>query len=379
MKTYENDFGPFEDRIWLNTASEGPLPKVAVEALKEAVEWKIKPFYLTHRRFQEVPLKLKAVIARLLHVSSEDVILGNSATYGIHLLANGIPFKPGDEILLMQNDFPSDILPWLGLKDKGVEVRQIPSQSPVLDPDELKKNITPATRLVCLPHVHTFSGYIADIEEMGKICRSRNIIFVVNLSQSAGYFPIDLSKLAVDAVTSAAFKWMCGPYGTGFAWMAPALRETLRYNQAYWVNLMSPADLESTRELKLAANTSAGRYDVFGTANFFNFCPLTASIEYLLNIGIDNIQTHNDILVERLISGLDIKKYQIISPIQKGKRSALIFISHKDASRNKDIFDALTAQRIYGAFWKGNIRFAPHIFNSPREIDRLLAVLNALP
>ena len=180
MHHYSNDFGPFEGRVWLNTASEGPLPRVAVEALNEAVEWKVKPFYLTNRRFQETPLQLKSAIGKLLNVPPQDVILGNSATYGIHLLANGIPFKSGDEILLLQNDFPSDILPWLALKDKGVIVRQVPSKSFVLQPDELKAHITAATKLVCLPHVHTFSGHILDIEAMGEICRSKNIIFVVN-------------------------------------------------------------------------------------------------------------------------------------------------------------------------------------------------------
>src|SRR3989338_8417926 len=99
MKNVANDFGPFDGRIWLNTASEGPLPKPAVQALQEAVEWKTKPYQLTHRRFQEVPRRLKAAIGRLLSVSPEDVILGNSATYGIDLLANGLPLNPGDEII----------------------------------------------------------------------------------------------------------------------------------------------------------------------------------------------------------------------------------------------------------------------------------------
>jgi selenocysteine lyase/cysteine desulfurase len=143
--------------------------------------------------------------------------------------------------------------------------------------------------------------------------------------------------------------------------------------------MLSPADLESTEDLHLAANTSAERYDVFGTANFFNFCPLTASIRYLLDIGIEHVQEHNDTLVEVIVSAIDTKKYYFISPILKEKRSALVVLSHKDPSQNKAIFDALTARRIYGAFWKGNIRFSPHIFNTPSEIDQLVTVLNALP
>lgn len=378
QQNYQNDFGPFDGRIWLNTASEGPLPKVAVEALREATEWKIKPFYLTNRRFQETPAQLKSAIGRLLNVSAQDVILGNSATYGIHLLANGIPFQSKDEILLMRNDFPSDILPWLALKEKGVIVRQIPAKSHVVEPKEVEASLTPATKLVCLPHVHTFSGHIVDIKAIGELCRSKNILFVVNLSQSAGYIPIDLPSLKVDAVTSAAFKWLCGPYGTGFAWIAPGLRERLVYNQAYWVNLMAPKDLETTEELKVPTDRSARRYDVFGTANFFNFRPLTASIEYLLNIGIDQIQQYNDSLIELIIAKVDNCGFDLISPRPKGKRSALLVFSHKNKARNAEIYHKLAEEKIYGALWKGNIRFSPHLFNNREEIERLGTVLNSL-
>ena len=111
MSDHIKDFNLDPAHIWLNTASEGPIPKVAVEALAQAIAWKSSPERLTIPKFQQVPLELKQSIARLINVSHEDVILGNSATYGVHLLANGLPLKAGDEIVLMQGDFPTDILP----------------------------------------------------------------------------------------------------------------------------------------------------------------------------------------------------------------------------------------------------------------------------
>src|SRR5665213_3329961 len=125
LPDYAKDFSLKQKHTWLNAASEGPLPKKANEALQEAIEWKSAPHLLTVPIFQQVPLKLKKTISRLIGVDWQDVILGNSATYGLHLLANGLEFKPGDEIILLQNDFPTDILPWLSLQDKGIVVHQL--------------------------------------------------------------------------------------------------------------------------------------------------------------------------------------------------------------------------------------------------------------
>src|SRR5665213_1942020 len=124
-RNYTNDFSLNPQHTWLNVASEGPLPKIANESLQEAIGWKSAPHLLTISKFQQVPHQLKTTIAVLLHVDKDDVILGNSATYGLHLLANGLEFKTGDEIILLQNDFPTDILPWLSLQDKGIVVHQL--------------------------------------------------------------------------------------------------------------------------------------------------------------------------------------------------------------------------------------------------------------
>lgn len=374
---YANDFGPFDGKIWLNSASEGALPKVSVAALQEAIRWKIQPFHLTHQRFRDVPAKLKKVISQLLNIDPLEVILGNSATYGIHLLAQGIAFKSGEEILLMQNDFPTDILPWLSLEESGVKVRQLKTRLPVIQPEEIVKALTPRTRLICLPHVHTFSGHKVDIAAIGKICRERDIIFVVNVSQSLGYIPLDLKSLPIDAITSAGFKWLCGPYGTGICWMTAKLRESLKYRQAFWVNVMSEEELTSTGEIHFVPQNTAKAFDVFGTANFFNFVPLTASIEYLLQIGIAEVGRLIDQRVEEFIQGLKGKPYELLSPSKKEERSALAVFSHHDRARNSLIFSKLVKAGIFTARWKGNLRIAPHIFNTAAELKKLLEVLGA--
>ena len=371
----KKDFVSFGKHVWLNAASEGPLPRVAAAALQEAIEWKSRPYELTNEKFIQVPKGLKESIGLFIGVNPRDVILGNSASYGLHLLANGFPWQRGDEILLMQNDFPTDILPWLALEQKGVKVLQIKPNEKVLTPDELLANITEKTKLFCISQVHTFTGITVDVEQFAKICKAKGIIFVLNISQSAGTMPIHIARTSVDAVVAAGYKWLCGPYGTGFAWIKPELRDQLQLNQAYWIPLSTEEDLKNEGPLALRTLKTARKFDVFATANFFNFVPFKASIDYWLALGMENVQAYNQSLIDHMIQGLQGKPYQLISP-QAGKtRSNLVVISHHDRTKNESIFRNLLSQGIYTAFWKGNIRIAPHVYNTIHDLTTLLTYL----
>ena len=377
LKCRALDFQRFGDHCWLNAASEGPLPKISAKALKEAIDWKSKP-YLLDNKFSSVCIELKQSIGNLIHAQARDIVLGNSASYGIHLLANGIKWNKGDEILVMQNDFPTDILPWLALEKQGVKVIQIKPKDKVLTAEELLENITARTKLFCITHVHTFSGYTLAVSEFSKICKKHNIIYVLNISQSAGNIPIDVVSLGADAVVCAGYKWLLGPYGTGFCWMTPQLLESLELNSAYWIASLSNVQLQSEDVLELKSIKGTRKFDVFGTANFFNFVPFKASIDYLLSLGIKEICNYNQNLINVFCDNLDLKKFKFISPVSGSARSALVVISHLNSNKNQSVFELLNKKHIHTAFWKGNIRISPHVYNSDKEILQVCKVLNSL-
>jgi cysteine desulfurase / selenocysteine lyase len=375
-RDYTKDFSLKPRHTWLNVASEGPLPKIANEALQKAIEWKSAPHLLTIPKFQQVPFSLKKAIGTLLHVDKNDVILGNSATYGLHLMSHGFGFKEGDEIILLQNDFPTDILPWLSLAQKGVIVHQLKTRQHVMTSGELEKAITRRTKLVCLPLIHSFTGFKQDIRTIGRICRSHGIICVLNLSQAAGAFEIDLSQWEVDAVVGAGYKWLLGPYGTGFCWIRKEVRQQLNYAQNYWISLMDEASLNAEGPIHLKDDCSARRYDVFGTANFFNYMPWTASIEYLLSIGLDTVDKHNKILVDKIVDGLNREYFDLISPRPPQERTNIVVFSCKDASQNLHLNQFLKDKGFYLALWRNKLRISPHIYNTPQEMEGLLTALD---
>jgi len=375
---FAKDFGPFDGKLWLNCAHQGPLPRVAAAAAEEAIAWKRAPYHMTTERFSGVPQSLKQALGRLINAPADEIILGNSASYGLHLLANGVRWQAGDEALLMKDDFPSDILPWLTLRERGVTVRFIEPRKYVPQADELLANITPATKVFCTTLAHSFSGYVVDAQALGEVCRARGVKFVLNASQALGARPFNVADTPVDAVVGVGFKWLCGPYGTGFCWLRPELRESLRRTQAYWLSMQTADELGAEQgEPALRDDLDARAFDVFGTANFFNFKPLTASVEYLLAQGIENIAAHDDRLVSAFIDGLDRSRYEILSPLAGPQRSTLILISHRQAERNTAIYERLRRQDIYIAFRRGRLRISPHIHLTIDDIARALDALNA--
>ena len=380
MESLYNEFGPFKERIWLNTAHQGPIPKKAVEAAHKAVEYKASPSLIEDDSFAKIPLLLKEQLGRLIGAQTGDIILGNSTTYGLHILANGIPLKKGDEVLLVRGDFPASIVSWLSLKEKGISIRFIQPKGNVIQPEELVKEINPGTKVFCTSWVNSFNGYAVDINSIGEICRSKGVHFIVNGSQAVGAKSISVNNLQIDAITSCGFKWLCGPYATGFVWIKPDLRKELNYNNNYWLTLQRGRSLNDMKDqsFDLPNDDSSNKYDVFCTANFFNFMPWTESVRLLAEIGMDKVEAYDYYLVNYIISNLDYTKYKLLSPQANSNQSTLVVISHRDQNMNKKIYDSLKRNGVDMALREGNLRISPHIFNQEKDLEKLLELLKSI-
>ncbi len=377
MKPFAKDFGSFGGRIWLNCAHQGPLPRVAVAAAHAALELKVSPERIRDDLFEDVPRRLRDTLGRLIGVPAEEIILANSTSYGLHLLANGIRWHDGDEVLVVEGDFPANLLPWLRLSSRGVRVRSVRPRSGTIQAEELAAALGPRVKLLCASWVHFFTGYAADLAAVGQCCRSAGVRFVLNASQALGVRPLNVAHVPVDAVTCCGSKWLCGPYATGFCWVRPDWLESLECHQAYWLAGQRAANLAQACRGGLRVPRGPRAYDVFGTANFLNFMPWTAAVEYLLDCGIEAIQKHDEELVSRLVVGLEERGYALVSSPTGAARSTLVVASHRHPERNPGIYGRLRDQGTDIALRCGNLRFSPHLYNTTEEVDQVLEALEA--
>ena len=374
---YAGAFGGFDGRIWLNAAHQGPLPLLATEAAGEALAAKLAPHRISDEAFVEVPRRLRELLGRLIGAPAEEIILGNSASWGLQVLANGLPWQQGDEVLVLADEFPATVFPWLVTERHGVTVRQLRLGEPVLQPERLQQELSPRTRVVAVNWVRSLTGHVADVAALHQVCERSGVHLVVNVTQGLGALPFDVRRLPVAAISCSGFKWLCGPYATGFAWIRPDVLRTMHPIQAYWLALPDGAELDLNREgdHRLRDDLGARAYDVFGTANFLNFIPWAAALGYLLAQGIEAIAAHDRALVEQLIGLLQDSGYRFISPTGAGQRAAIAVISAADPGDNEAVYQRLTDAGIDAAIRAGNIRLSPHLYNTPDQIRHAAAIL----
>lgn len=372
---YTRDFGPFEGRTWLNTAHQGPLPKVAADAARIVLEEKIRPHLLRDEDFFDVPRRLRAALAQLITAAPDDIILGNSTTYGLDLLANGIRWQAGDEVLLVEGDFPANVLSWLFLANQGVSVRFIKARRHGIDPNELARTLSPRTRLFCTSWVNSFKGYAIDVKTVGQVCKENHVQFVLNASQGLGARVLDVAAAQVDAVTCSGSKWLCGPYGTGFCWLTPALRETLLPRHAYWLTMQLGKSLDKMLEYTLRTDLGARAWDVFCTANFLNYVPWTAAVEYLLRAGLATVSRYDEQLVTELLSGIDRDRFDLVSPDAGPERSTLVVLRPRGKEDGRFWQARLHEAGFEVAAREGNLRISLHLHNSQEDVLSLIKAL----
>lgn len=384
--SFAHHFAASHGRAWLNCAQQGPLPNAAVRAALEVVEDKARPIRMSDDRYAAVPRELKARLARLVAGGESEIVLGNSASYGLQTIANGLEWRAGDEILLLRGDFPASTLPWQVLERRGAAIRWLEPRGAAPRPDELAGALGAKTRVFCASWVNSFTGAALDLPALGECCRRRGAWFVVNASQALGALTLDVSRTPVDAVSSCGYKWLCGPYGTGFAWLSPRLLANVQPAQVNWFAAQQAAlaaagarggALNHMRDLTVPAEAmGAAALDVFNTANFFNFVPWTAALDILLDCGPARVAAYDRDLVARLLAVLDRGAYRVLSP--QPAESAIVVVSHREPGRNAAIHAALAAAGVDISLRENNLRFSPHLYNTGEEIDRVAGELRRL-
>lgn len=374
--------------VWLDAAFQGPLPARAVEALHAAGDLKAFPELLLEEDwFDGAPARLRVALGRFLGVPSEEVIIGNSTSWGLHLLAWSYPWSSGDEVLVVAGDFPANALPWSILQDRGVRVRYVTGRGGTLPtPSEVEEALTPATRLFCASWVHSFTGEILDAHGIAEACRRRDVRSVLNASQGLGALPDLPGGLGVDAVVGCGWKWLCGPYGTGYAWFTPSLLDRLEPPLRYWRTevgmtgvMHGPGDGAGDGNRGVLPGPGIRRFDKFAAASFFNVLPWTAALEVLLELGVARVAGKAAKLADRLSSGLPREVFASNRLSEGPMRSPIVIVQR----RTGHLCDAdaavlhrrLAAAGIHGSLRAGRLRFAPHVYNTRGDVDRALEVL----
>jgi selenocysteine lyase/cysteine desulfurase len=307
---------------------------------------------------------------RLLNADPLDICFVGSTTHGIGLIAEGFPWKPGDNVITVAEEYPSNQYPWMNLRDRGVEARPVQSRGCRVDLADIRNAIDARTRVLAISSVEFGSGFRNDPEALGELCRQRGVFFFIDAIQSLGVFPLDVQQIPVDALAADGHKWLLGPEGAGIAYIRREWVDRLRATNVGWNSVINYADF-SNIELKLKPH--AGRWEG-GTVNSGAIAGLGESIQLLLDAGIENVRDRVLELTGYLCDRVRSAGAEVFSSRVPGEESGIV--SLVTPSRDpKELMRRCKAAGIVVNVRAGRLRVSPHAYNTVGEIDRFVEVL----
>lgn len=369
MKQYRRLFPVTESRIYLNHAANSPEPIPVVEAVHDFLTECSTAGTVTDEYWLQLPAKCRQRFARLINCDPADVAFVDNVSHAANLVAGGLDWRAGDNIVVAQSQFPANIYPWLFLQSRGVKVRFAPWQEKGLA-SAVADLLDERTRVVAVSWVEFFSGQRHDLAPVGKICRERDILFFVDAIQGLGVSAMDVKEIRADVVATGGHKWLLGPEGQGAMYCR---RQWLDRLNPSWFSWRSVRDFMNFERLQPDLLPDASRFEA-GTPNFPGIIGLGAGLALLQAVGLAAVEQKVAALCTRLIDGLAQLPAQVITPRKPGQRAGIVSFLFPDCSAEQLVAE-LDRQGIVVSARKNALRVSPHFYNTAGEIDAFLHAL----
>jgi len=312
---YRSEFADFEGVSYLNAAGQGPLPLVSARAAQAALEWKKLPHRMPESLYFDLPDRVRGLLSRLMGGEPEEFAITSGASSGMAAVAANFDWKPDDEVLIGRGEFPSHFSTFLPLATAGrCRAKIVVPRERFITAEDYIEQVTPRTRMISASLVRFDDGSRLDAGRLSVACKKAGVLLLLDLSQCAGAIPLDLREIGADFAVSSGYKWLLGPYGTGFFWARRESMEKLRAAPFYWMALEGARNFHSLPLEQLKPASGARRWDAPETANFSNLTAMQASLEFLERVGVKTVAEHNRTLMARLIERLPRDTCVLASP-----------------------------------------------------------------
>jgi len=361
------------DVTYLNCANMAPQLKSVTEAGLGAVRAKESPWKLTAAEWFSGAETLRGLAARLLDVEADGIALVPAVSYGIALAARNLPVSATQTIVLLDQEFPSNVYAWRELARKtGCRIRTVRRSGNTSWTEALHDAIDETTAIVAAPQCHWTDGSKVDLERIGERTRQVGAALVIDASQSLGACPLDLASVQPDFLVAVGYKWLLGPYGLGYLYVAPKWRESGTPLEQSWLTRAGSEDFARLVDYRDEYRPGARRFDM-GEFPQFVLAPMAmAALRQILAWGVSNIQESISRLTGRIADYAGGEGYAVLPPEQRCGH--MIGIRHP-AGIPSELAGLLRQARVFVSIRGDSIRIAPHLYNDGQDIERLFKVL----
>ena len=358
------------DMAYLNHAAAGPVSLPVVDAVHAFL-------FDRARRGSEAAVNSKALaertrakVAAYIGAETDEIAFMKATPDGLNAVANGIAWKPGDNVVLADIEFPANVYPWMNLRDFGVELNWVKSNNGCIAAEDVINAITDRTQVVAMSWVEFHGGFRNDLARIGAECRRRDVFLAVDAIQGLGVLRCDVHALNVDFLCAASQKWMLAPHGIAVFYVRRAVLDKIR---VAFVGMSGIEQDPSYLHYELKLRPNASRFEP-GYINQVGIAGLEAAVDIFTSVGVENVEARAFSLATRLVDGLLERGLIIFGPTEPEQRSTVVSFRHPTVPAGQ-LVGALHAAGVIVSEREGHVRVAPHFYNIPDEIDLLLDTL----
>lgn len=380
MTDWREEWFEFEDATYLNLAGESPMPKASLRAVQAAIADKKYPHHRPDSVFFEIPNRMRANIAQLIGGKPEEVAVTTGASAGTIAVAHALDWKPGDEVITAAREFPLQYTTWKPMQQRvGLTLKIVEPRDRFLTAEDLIAAMTPKTKLISVSMVRFDDAVMLDGKKLATACQAHGALLLLDVSQCCGAIPLNVRELGADFLVCAGYKWLLGPYGTGFFWVKHELLAQLRPDVFNWMAVPGAHDFAKLNFADPKPDDSAKRWDAPEWASHFNFnlVGLDASLEFLLRARAETVEKHNRGLIEFMFERLPKDRCVPASPLDPARRGPYGCFAARSPEKTAELYHKLRKENVIVSLREGNIRVSPHLYNTERDIDRLISVITA--
>lgn len=369
----QQEFPQEESLIYLNHAAVAPWPARTARAVQAFAGENVRSGARDYPRWMEREQQLREQCRRLINApSTDDIALLKNTSEGLSVLAAGLDWREGDNVVTSDQEFPSNRVPWAAQSRHGVALREVSLH--VDDPEAALMDACDArTRVLTISSVQFASGLRLDIARLGRFCRGHDIVFCVDAIQSLGAHAVDVEASLIDCLAADAHKWLLGPEGIALFYCRPELRERLTLYQYGWHMLRDAGDYGS-RDTTPAA--TARRFEC-GSSNMLGIHALAASLSLFEEVGMDEVEARILANAGYLMGELErVPDVEVLTRRDPGRHAGILVF--RTAGRDSaELHAELLRHNVFCAARGGGIRLSPHFYTPRHKLDKAIEIIAA--
>ena len=362
---------------YLNCAYMSPMLKKVEKAGVKGIKQKRKPYHITPIDFFKTSDLVKKRFSSIIDCKNHNrIAIIPSASYGLANVVNNISIKEKDEIILLDEQFPSNVYPWLNLKERSKAKLVFIKRPDTLIGSGKKWNeeilaaITNKTKVVAIGNIHWACGTLFDLIAIRKKTAEVGALLIIDGTQSIGALPLSIEKIQPDALICAGYKWLMGPYSIGVAYYGNYFDKGIPIEDN-WINRSGRENFSGLINYSDKYGELASRYNVGEQSNFILLPMLLAGLNQIESWGVKNIQDYCKNLISEEIKKVNQKKYWI----EKENYRANHLFGIKQLDNKINLIEKLKSKKISVSIRGDKIRVSPHVYNDKREIKKLFECL----